>query len=203
MDLELQLQYKNLLVHHLERSEIEYELQVRAVQWETTESRSAIQRRLRDRLKMEREQNLNEIEISRLEKTVDEEIKTIDANLNKIRNYLERKEHFEGIRESLKTRLVHYFARARRIQEIAENDDDLVDLDKIVSAIRGLINTYFSPFSPCQTVRDEMLQQITDTISNLNVEHSSSVPSADGRRKSSDERVVSEKAECEHQREKP
>lgn len=174
MDVELQLLYKNLLVHHLERQEIEYELQVRAVQFDKTDSRSALQRRLRDRLKEERDQAKVDCDILRCKRSVDEEIKIIDENLESIRNYLEGKVRFEGIRDSLKTRIVHYFTRARRVQEIADLDDDLTDLDKILNTTRDLMNNYFSPFSPMQTIREEIVQQITHTLSNLSVSSSNS-----------------------------
>lgn len=169
MDLEFQLQYKNLLVHHLEKEEIEHELAIRAVQFEKTESRSAIQRRLRDRLKEERDRNIVDVDFQRLGTTADEEIKIIDTNLETIRKFLENKTRFEGVKDSLKTRLVHYFSRARRAQENTEDEEDLTDLDKIVSTVRELMNSYFSPFSHNQVIRDEITQQIVKSLSNFNI----------------------------------
>ncbi|XP_062707838.1 uncharacterized protein LOC109422985 [Aedes albopictus] len=167
MDLEFEVQYKQLMVHHLERHEIEYELAIRAVQFEPSESRSAIQRRLRDRLKEEKGLNTLDVDFLRFDKTVDAEIKTIDANVEQIREYLENEVRFEGFKDSLKTRLVHYFARVRRAQEYAEADEDLTDFDKLLCSIRGLMNTHFSIFSPIQSVREEVMQEIVRSVSNL------------------------------------
>ncbi|XP_062705794.1 uncharacterized protein LOC134287619 [Aedes albopictus] len=167
MDLELELHYKRLMVHHLEKHEIEHELAIRAVQFDPAETRSAIQRRLRDRLKEEKELDTLDLDFSRCNITIDNEIKIIDSNVEQIKAYLENEKRFEGLRDSLKSRLVHYFARVRRAQEHAETDEDLNDFDKLLSAIRGLINTHFSIFSPIQSVREDMLQEIVRSVSNL------------------------------------
>nr|XP_029730705.1 uncharacterized protein LOC115267700 [Aedes albopictus] len=167
MDLEFELQYKRLMVHHLEKHEIEHELRIRAVQFDPIESRSAIQRRLRDRLKEEKELSAIDVDFLRCKVSVDEEIKVIDSNVEQIRSYLENEKRFEGFKDSLKTRLVHYFARVRRAQEYAETDEDLNDFDKLLCGIRGLMNTHFSIFSPMHEVREEMLAEISRSVSNL------------------------------------
>lgn len=69
-------------------------------------------RRLRDRLKDERGKNTSDIEFVRCNRSVNEEIEVIDANVRIIMDYLENKTAFEGIRDSLKTRLVHYLRDA-------------------------------------------------------------------------------------------
>ncbi|XP_062702894.1 uncharacterized protein LOC134285670 [Aedes albopictus] len=167
MDVEFEIQYKRLMVHHLEKHEIEHELAIRAVQFESTESRSAIQRRLRDRLKEEKDMPNIDIDFLRCKVSVDAEIKVIDANVNQIRSYLENVVRFEGLKDSLKSRLVHYFARVRRAQEYAESDEDLSDCDELVGAIRGLMNTHFSIFSPLETVRQEVLQEIARSVTSM------------------------------------
>lgn len=172
MDLEFNHLYKNLLIHHLERSEIEYELTIRAVQFVETESRSAIQRRLRDRLKEEKEKKSSDLDFIRCYKSIDAEIKEIDENLLQIRNFLENKTRFEGIRESLKTRLVHYFARARRAQEAADRDEDLEDLDKIISGIREMSSSHFPAVVASEVVKEQVMQQIVQTLSHLNLQSS-------------------------------
>lgn len=167
MDFEFSHVYKNLLIHHLERSEIEHELTIRAVQFEATETRAAVQRRLRDRLKEEREKNVADLDFIRCFKSVEAEIKEIDDNLSQIRNYLEKNTRFEGIRESLKTRLVHYFERTRRVQQIADKDEDLQDLDQIVCTIREMMNTHFPAIGPTEVINEQVIQQIVQTLSNL------------------------------------
>lgn len=178
MDLEFSHIYKNLPVHHLERSEIEHELTVRAVQFLETENRSALSRKLRDRLKEERDKNEIDIEFIRCYKSVDLEIKEIDGNLVKIRSFLEKETRFEGLRESLKTRLVHYFHRARRVQEEAEKDEDLNDLDKIMSGIRQMMNTHFPAIGPSEMIRDQVINQIAQTLSQLNLQALTPKPKA-------------------------
>lgn len=158
------------MVHHLERAEIEHELTVRAVQFDHTDTQSALRRRLRDRLREEKDKNVKDIDFARCDKTADEEIKTIDENLKDIRDILENKKKFEGIRDTLKSRLIHYFVRCVRAQDFAEEDDDLEDLDKLKSSIRELLNTYFSPFSPNPAIQAQMIAQIASSLSNLNVQ---------------------------------
>lgn len=172
MNGEMQMQYDNLLVHHLERTELEHELTVRAVQFDNTDTHSALRRRLRDRLREEKDKNTKDIDFVRCDKSADEEIKTIDDNIKDIRDILENKKKFEGIRDSLKTRLIHYFARCVRAQDFAEEDVDLEDLDKLKNSIRELVNTYFSPFSPNPTIQAQMIAQIANSLSNLNVQTS-------------------------------
>lgn len=62
---------------------------------------------------------------------------------------------------------MHYFARVQRAQEHAETDEDLTDFDKLLCAIRGLMNTHFSIFSPLQSVRNEVMQEFVRSVSNL------------------------------------
>ncbi|XP_058445453.1 uncharacterized protein LOC131426604 [Malaya genurostris] len=170
MDVELQLLYQGLLVHHLERDEIEYELAIRAVQFDHTVSESALRRRLRDRLREEKEKNIEDMDFGRRNDSVDAEIGKIDAGVKNIRDYLENRVRFEGIRDSLKTRLAHYFARCSRAQDFAEKDEDLIDLDKLKSSIRSVMSTFFSLFSPNPAVQAEIVAQITQSISNLKMQ---------------------------------
>lgn len=183
MDLDTQMQYTNLLVHHLERQELEHELMIRAVQFEARDNQAALRRRLRDRLKEEKGSNVADVDFTRCNRSVDEEIKLIDANVHSIREILENKVDFEGVRNTLKTRLVHYFARCVRIQEAADEDDDLEDLDKLKCSIRQLMNNYFSVFSALPAVRKEIMNEIVRTLSNMSISHASKT----GKHKSGDE----------------
>ncbi|XP_062701913.1 uncharacterized protein LOC109420663 [Aedes albopictus] len=166
MDSEMQVKYKTLLVHHLDKQEVEFELDVRAVPFEKTESVGVLRRRLREALKDKGEQV--EVDFSKCaNRTVDEEIKVIDHNVEEIRDFLEKKKNFEGIKDSLRTRLVHYFARCSAIQGAAEEDVDLEDLDKLLSTVRQLYNTYFSLFTPVESIRKEVMLQISNSLTQL------------------------------------
>lgn len=131
MDLEIQTQYSSLLVHHLERQELEHELLIRAVQFEAKDTQAALRRRLRDRLKEEKGSNAPDIDLTRCDRSIDQEIHLVDANVLSIREILENKVPFDGIKDTLKTRLIHYFVRCARLQELADEDNDLEDLDKL------------------------------------------------------------------------
>ncbi|XP_058468111.1 uncharacterized protein LOC131440655 [Malaya genurostris] len=165
MDVEFDMQYKNLLVHHLDKGEIEYELAIRGIEFQELETRAALSRRLREQLKTERVQGNADIDFNRLEIDTNTEILEIDAKVKEIKDFLAKKKSYEGTKESLKTRLVHYFARTKRISEIAEDDDDLSDVDAICSCIRGIYNQNFSLFS--QSGQQEIIHQINQTLSNL------------------------------------
>lgn len=172
MDPDFQMQYSGLLVHHLERHELEYELSIRAVQYEAKDTQAALRRRLRDRLK-EEDANAPDVDFTRCERSIDEEIKLIDHNVFAIRQFLENKIEFDGIKESLKTRLVHYFARCSRIQRDSDEDNDLEDLDRLKGTIRELMNNHFSPFSANPAVRTEIINEIARTLSNMSISQNS------------------------------
>ncbi|XP_062699287.1 uncharacterized protein LOC134284452 [Aedes albopictus] len=166
MDSEIQMKYKTLLVHHLEKEEVEFELDVRAVAFEKTESVGVLRRRLREALKDKGEQV--KVDFSKCQnRTVDDEIKVIDHNVEEIRDFLEKKKSFEGVKDSLRTRLVHYSVRCSAIQETAEEDADLEDLDKLSSTIRQLYNTYFTLFTPVESIRKEIMLQISNSLTQL------------------------------------
>lgn len=163
MDVEFELLYQSLLVHHLDRPEIEYELKIRGLPFTGTEPRAALMRRLKEHLKIEKDRANRDIEFERLETTIDDEIKTIDAKVKEIKDFLTNRTRFEGIRDSLKTRLAHYFARTKRLPENTENDEDLKDIDELISCIRGAFNTHFSLFSG----QREVLEQLNQSFSKL------------------------------------
>lgn len=168
MESEIQIKYRTLLVHHLDKEEVEFELDVRAVQFENTESVGVLRRRLREALKDKGEQV--EVDFSKCNnRTVDGEIKLIDQNVEEIRDILEKKKSFEGVKDSLKTRLVHYFARCLAVQRVAEEDADLEDLDKLLGTVRQLYNTYFTLFTPIESIRKEVMLQISNSLTQLHL----------------------------------
>lgn len=167
MDVEFDIQYKNLLVHHLEREEVEHELKIRDLPYTNTETRAALARRLKERIKCDKEKANSDIDFNRLNKTVDSEIEAIDARVREIKDYLSNQNKYEGIREYLKTRLVHYFARVKRVGENTDNDEDLADIDALESCIRGAYNTYFSLFSSLG--QQELVNQINRSVASLNI----------------------------------
>lgn len=168
MDFEFEISYRNLMVHHLEWKELEYELTIRGIRFALAEPRSALQRKLREVLKKERE-NEQDIDVSRWEKSIDDEIELIDANLKPIKELLESRKRLVVNKESLKTRLVHYFMRLRRIQQDLDKEEDCADTDKLVCVIRKLMNDYFSQFSTIPEIRQEVSEQIAETLSKLNL----------------------------------
>lgn len=167
MDSEIQIKYKSLLVHHLEKEEVEFELDVRAVAFEQTESVGVLRRRLRETLKQEKNKQI-ELDFARcVNRSIDNEIKLIDDSVRDIKDILEKKKNFEGTKDALKTRLVHYFARCSTIQEAAEEDADLEDLDKILSTVRQLYNSFFTIFTPNESIRKEIMLQISNSLTQL------------------------------------
>lgn len=120
-----------------------YELKIRGLPLVETETRAEMRKRLKDRLKIENVQN-PDVRFDRLETTVDDEIKTIDENLKEIQDFLSNRKRYEAPRDQLKTRLAHYFARLRRLPNNTDDDDDLADIDALISSVRDTFNTYFS-----------------------------------------------------------
>lgn len=169
MDSEFEMKYRTLLVHHLEKEEVEFELDVRAVPFEKAENVGVLRRRLREALKRDKAEEML-VDFAKCQhRSVDNEIKLIDANVKQITDFLEKKRSFEGVKDSLKTRLVHYFARCSAIQAAADKDDDLEDLDKLLTTVRQLYNTYFTIFSPMDSIRNEVMLQISNSLAQLQV----------------------------------
>lgn len=167
MESEFQIKYQNLLVHHLEKEEVEFELDIRSVQFEKEETLSVLRRRLREKLKREKGAP-EEIDFAVcITRTVDGEINLIDGKIKEINDYLEKKKEFEGVKEALGTRLVHYFARCSAIQGFADDDKDLEDIDKLLGTIRRLYSTYFTIFTPLEAIRQEVMLQITNSLTQL------------------------------------
>ncbi|XP_062710960.1 uncharacterized protein LOC134288994 [Aedes albopictus] len=179
MESEIGVKYSTLLVHHLEKEEVEFELEVRAVPFEKNESLAVLRRRLREKLKKEKGDH-KDVDFENCEgRTVDGEIDLIDKNVKEISDFLERKKTFEGVREALRTRLVHYFARCSAIQAIVEKDEDFEDIDKLLGTIRQLYSNYFTIFTPIDSIRKEVMLQISNSLTQLQLGQagSSKVPS--------------------------
>ncbi|XP_055551429.1 uncharacterized protein LOC129733877 [Wyeomyia smithii] len=168
MDVEFDMQYKSLLVHHLNRDELEYELIVRGIDFTDNEARTVISRRLRNRIKADREKNTSNFDFGRLGTSVDEEIKVIDGKVKEIKELLTKRGSVEVTRESLKTRLVHCFARVIRASEEAEEEEDLVDLDSLQAEIRSTYNVHFSLLSTLGQA--DLARQISQSMSNLAID---------------------------------
>lgn len=168
MDIEFDIQYRNLLIHHLDREEVEYELKLRGIEFTDQETRSVLVRRLKEKLKTEKASNNADLDFTRLDTTVDEEISIVDQRIKDIADFLSRKKKYEGNRIALKTRLVHYFARVKRLTDNTDNEDDLNDIDTLQSCIRGTYNTFFSVFS--SEGQQEIVDQINQSMTNLAID---------------------------------
>lgn len=118
--------------------------------------------------------------------------------MKQINDFLSHRSRYEGTREALKTRLVHLFARLKRLPENTEDDDDLADIDLLVSGIRGTYNTHFSFFS--QIGRADMMNQLNQTLSNLSVGKQNS-KGKKSKKKSDREKKASDKSESNHETE--
>lgn len=162
MDVEFDLLYLNLSLHHLEREELEYELLIRGLPFTTTETRAALMRRLKDHFKSD---SNAKIDIAQCDFVVDTEIKKIDSKIKEIQEFLAHRNKFEGIRESLKTRLAHYFKRTKRLTEITEKDEDLADIDDLIACIRGTFNNNFSMYAPLG--QRDVIEKLNQSISQL------------------------------------
>lgn len=167
MDVEFDIQYKHLLVHYLVREELEYELAIRGIEYTDTETRATLARRLKGKIKTEREQNNFDLDFNRLDATVESEIEIIDTKIKEIQDYLGKRKSFEGTRESLKTRLVHYLARVKRIYDYTDKEEDLKDIEALESCIRNTFNSYFSCFSVMG--QQEIISKISQSVTNMSL----------------------------------
>lgn len=145
MEIEFHLLYRSLMIHHLERTEIEYELKIRGIHYDEKESRADLRRRWNEHRKIKKGQ-YSDVYLNRLETMVDEEIKLIDESVREINDSLKNRDRREMSNEKFKTRLVHYFKRLRRLTESTEDEEDLADIDLLVECIRETFNRHFSDF---------------------------------------------------------
>ncbi|XP_055610858.1 uncharacterized protein LOC129757606 [Uranotaenia lowii] len=169
MELEIQNLYQNMMVHHLDREEIVYELTIRAVEVADRDSKAALMRRLKDRLKTEKNEPNPDIDFSRCQASIDQEIRLIDREVKYFVDVLENRIPFDGIRDTLRTRLTHFYVRCTRVLEVAEADADLKDLDKLQAAIRGHLHTFFSPLASLHKAQSTLMANIVSSLAELNL----------------------------------
>lgn len=101
--------YTCMDVSHLSVDEVEYELLIRNILFHFDEHESIKRRKLKDRLKGERESKT--FAFSQPWQNVDEELVTIGSKLTVIGGLLENPRTDARQRQKLKTRLVHYRVR--------------------------------------------------------------------------------------------
>lgn len=138
MTLEHRMKYRSMNVNHLLDDELEHELAIRAVQFSGDESRDTKRRRLRNVMKVLRENNEDENVLDVAEGTREVELQTVDLKLAKIRDALENRKAKKAEYPQLQTRLLHIYFRLIRLKRVGV---DVGGLDQLTFT---LLNDHFS-----------------------------------------------------------
>lgn len=137
MNSELLLQYRSMNVDHLLDDELEHELVIRKVDYSSGESRATKNRKLRRKLKDQREMGDFTVSLLDSEEECRREFGQVDEKLAKIRYRLESGKSKKTNMLEVKTRLIHLYFRLIRLKENFNTDG-------IEEVVVTLLKTYFS-----------------------------------------------------------
>ncbi|EAT38632.1 AAEL009494-PA [Aedes aegypti] len=127
--MDLQTMYASMDVSHLSVDEVEYELLIRNILFHFDEHESIKRRKLKDRLKSEKESKT--FSFSQPWRNVDEELVTISSKLKVIGGLLENPKTDARQRQKLKTRLVHYRVRNYILSKAKGADNFRDEIEKV------------------------------------------------------------------------
>lgn len=133
------MRYHSMNVNHLLDDEVEYELAVRAVKFTSGESRDMKRRKLRNAMRVERD-NGKFISVPIPENRREQEFEMIDEKLARIKNKLENKKTKKAELPELETRMLHLYFRACRL-------NDVFDADGLDNIALKVLNDHFSCFT--------------------------------------------------------
>lgn len=128
----LLLQYRSMNTDHLLDDELEHELIIRGVEYSSGESRDMKKRKLRHKLKEQREINDFTIKVIDSEEGCKREMMQIEEKLVKIRDKLEHSKTKKFDMSAVQTRLIHLYYRLDRLKE-------KVDVNSLVEEILSLL----------------------------------------------------------------
>ncbi|XP_062708906.1 uncharacterized protein LOC134288341 [Aedes albopictus] len=116
----LLLQYRSMNTDHLLDDELEYELVIRGVEYSSGESRDLKKRKLRHKLKEQREISDFSMEVIDSEEGCKKELMQVKEKLTKIRDKLENSRTKKTDMSAVQTRLIHLYYRLDRLKDMVD-----------------------------------------------------------------------------------
>lgn len=162
MDAEFNLKYQLMNAGHLLVDEVEYELAVRQVPFKIGDSRDVKRRRLRQKLKEQRDKNDVEIVFTLSPEECVRDLNVVDEKLAKIRDQLENRRTKKSELPELQTRLVHLYARLMRLKQ-------KVDTDGLEGILLKLYQEHFTFLSTDPDVRKRTEENLSRQLVELSV----------------------------------
>lgn len=159
----LVVQYFSLNPAHLLDDELENELMIRSIDC-SAESRSVLERKLRNELKREREQNATGIDYKACWESLITELETCDGKVGEIKQILENRRSKAAPDQKLKSRLLHIMFRMLRAKPHCMEEADVNTISEIAGLCVRLLNTYYSLISNYAEVREAELGHLNNSI---------------------------------------
>lgn len=167
MNPEFMLQYRSMNVEHLLADEIEHELLIRQVAFKSSESVDAKKRKLRNKLKEQRETNVFAVVYLKKTDECKDELNRVDEKLAKIRDHLENRTPKKIELPAIKTRLIHLLFRLDRLK--LNFDTQGLELEAM-----KLLDNHFTLLSVDPDTRKRTEEQIRADMSNLSIREENS-----------------------------
>lgn len=166
MNAEFELKYQLMNAGHLLVDEVEYELTIRQVPFNVGDSRDVKRRRLRQKLKEQKEKNDFEVDFTLSSDECLRDLHVVDEKLAKIRDQLENRRTKKSELPELQTRLVHLYARLLRLKK-------KVDTDGLEGILLKLYQEHFTFLSTDPDVRKRTEENLSRQLMDLSVQNRS------------------------------
>lgn len=163
--MDLQALYKNLNVSHLSVDEVEHELLIRKIVFSFHEHESVKRRRLKDRMKQEKNLPTITFTYSPTWKEVANEISIIYSKSSVIKNLLDNPKTDVHQKEKLKTRLIHYRVRTFLLSRAAEARRHQGEIQAISKQIAQTFSKHFPESIHSEDDDSKELDQLETDIS--------------------------------------
>ena len=156
-------QYRGMNTGHLTVDELEHELKIRGIPFES--SRSAAERALRNRLKEENE--LQNVVYDFACESVLNELDECELKVSEIQSHLENRKSKKAPEQSFKTRILHCIFRLERLRAHTTNEDELNSIAETAGACLKMLHTFFSISSHLPEVREAEFALINQSLAEL------------------------------------
>ncbi|EAT34514.1 AAEL013259-PA [Aedes aegypti] len=163
MNAEFELKYQSMNVAHLLVDEVEYELKIRQVPFNVGDSRDVKRRRLRQKLKEQKEKNNFEIVLEMSPEECKRDLNIVDEKIAKIHDQLENRRTRKSELPELQTRLVHLYNRLMRLKE-------KVDTDGLEGIALNLYQEHFTVLTSDPDVRKRVEENLSKQLIDLSVQ---------------------------------
>lgn len=163
--MDLHTLYLSMDVDHLSVGEIEHELLIRNILFDFQTSDSAKRRKLKERLREEKNMTTVPPIFARTWRTASEELEVISGQIKLIYTVLTSRKTDSRQRSKLKTRLVHYRMRVYQLSMSSDATEDMAQIYKIQDDIALLFEQFFDAIPVIRGHREATNQHIEKQIS--------------------------------------